>query len=334
MNFKKTNKPFIIILMAFISMISTTNIIFAQDREKYLDLVSEADMFYKSKEYLKSGFKFSEAFATYSNYARIDDRYNAACAWSLANQQDSAFVQLFRLVQNENFSNLNLIITDTDLDRLHSDTRWNQIIEIVKDNKEKKEAKMDKVLVAKLDSIYQEDQQYRLQTNEVEQKYGRNSNELKAHWKTINEKDSTNLIEIEKILNEKGWLGTDIVGEKGNRTLFLVIQHADLKTQEIYLPMLKEAVQKGNAAPSNLALLEDRIAMYQGKRQIYGSQTWIDNTGKQYVFPLEDPDNVDKRRAEVGLGTMSTYLSGFGMNWDIEGYKKELPELEAKHGIK
>jgi hypothetical protein len=130
-------------------------------------------------------------------------------------------------------------------------------------------------------------------------------------------------------------LGADIIGEQGNRTLFLVIQHADLKTQETYLPMMKEAVSKGNAAPDNLALLEDRIAMRQGKRQIYGSQIWIDaNTGKHFVFPLEDPENIDKRRAEVGLEKYQNYLTRFGMTWNVEDYRKELPELEAKHGLK
>jgi hypothetical protein len=194
------------------------------------------------------------------------------------------------------------------------------------------ETKFDKALIAKLDSIDREDQQYRLQLNDIKQ----NSDEMKALWKTINEKDSTNLIEIKKILDERGWLGQDIIGEQGNTTLFLVIQHADLKTQETYLPMMREAVSQGNAKAYDLALLEDRINMRQGKKQIYGSQTIIDSkTGKQYVFPLEDPDNVDKRRAEVGLGTMSQYLlSSFGINWNVEEYKEKLPELEAKHGIK
>ena len=32
------------------------------------------------------------------------------------------------------------------------------------------------------------------------------------------------------------------------------------------------------------------------------------------VSPLEDPDNVDKRRAEVGLGPLADYVS----NWNIK----------------
>jgi len=44
---------------------------------------------------------------------------------------------------------------------------------------------------------------------------------------------------------------------------------------------------------------------------------------------LEDPDNVDKRRAEIGLGTMQEYLSGLGSTWDLEAHKKRIKEFEA-----
>jgi hypothetical protein len=73
----------------------------------------------------------------------------------------------------------------------------------------------------------------------------------------MREKDSLNLIKVKKILNERGWLGEDIIGHYGNLTLFLVIQHSSLETQEKYSVMMKEAVKKGNASPSNFALLED-----------------------------------------------------------------------------
>ena len=161
-----------------------------------------------------------------------------------------------------------------------------------------------------LDTIYTEDQQYRMQIDSVEKKYGWNSKEMQAHWKKINDKDSANLIKIKQLLDNYGWLGTDVVGVEGNSTIFLVVQHADLKTQEKYLPMMRTAVKNGKAKGSDLALLEDRVALREGKRQIYGSQIGRDpETQKYYVQPLEDPDNVDKRRAEVGLQPLSEYVN-------------------------
>ena len=203
-------------------------------------------------------------------------------------------------------------------------------------NIEKAEANLDKKLVAILDTIYVDDQKYRndqyiQRSKDIAKEYGWESKELKDYLKIIKDQDSINLIKIEKILDEHGWLGADLVGNQGNTTIFLVIQHSDLKTQENYLPMMHEAVQKGNAKAQDLAFLEDRVALRKGERQIYGSQIGPDpETGEWTVAPLIDPDNVDKRRAEVGLGTLQDYISDYGMTWNVEEYKKKLPELEMR----
>ncbi len=186
-------------------------------------------------------------------------------------------------------------------------------------------------LALKLDSIYTEDQKYREQIDRVEKQFGWESKEMKALWKIINEKDSDNLINVKSILDQYGWLGENVVGKQGNSALFLVIQHSNLTTREKYLPLMREAVKKGNAKGKELALLEDRVALEQGKKQIYGSQIGRDNeTNLYYVLPLEDPDNVDKRRAQVGLQPMADYASNWQLKWDAEQYKKDLPKIEAK----
>jgi len=307
------------------------NGMFGEDHVKYNELVKEALSFYESKEYLKSGQKYSEAFAALGDRGIVNDRYNAACSWTLANEIDSAFVQLFRIAEKGNYTNLGGITIDPDLKSLHNDKRWSDVIELVKSNKEKAEANFDKPLIAILDTIYQEDQKYRLELDSIGKKYGLKSEEMTAQWKIINHKDSINLIKIKKILDERGWLGRDIIGFYGNLTLFLVIQHSDIETQEKYLPMMREAVNNGNAMASDLALLEDRVALRKGEKQIYGSQIGQDiKTGEYYVLPLIDPDNVDKRRAKVGLPSIQVYLNYYGLIWNVEEYKKKLSEYESK----
>jgi hypothetical protein len=245
----------------------------------------------------------------------------------LANDSDSSFFQLNRIATKANYMNYGHITTDPDLNSLHNDSRWKQLLDLIKQNKEKAEANLNKPLVAQLDSIYTEDQKYRLQIDEIEKKYGWASNEMKAHWKIIKEKDSINLIKVKSLLDKYGWLGADVVGGQGNSTLFLVIQHSDQGTQEKYLPMMREAVKKGKATGSSLALLEDRVALGQGKKQIYGSQIGRNNETKlYYVLPLEDPDNVDKRRTEVGLQPLAEYVIHWQIKWNVEQYKKGLPQ--------
>lgn len=177
--------------------------------------------------------------------------------------------------------------------------------------------KLDKALVLQLDTIFDNDQKHRKEVVELAAKYGWESKEVKAKWEVIKPIDSVNLKIICGIIDSRGWLGPEIIGGKGNHTLFLVIQHSDLKVQEHYLPVMREAVKKGNANARSLALLEDRVALGQGKKQIYGSQIGNNKqTGENYVLPLEDPENVDKRRQEVGLGPMADYVKQFNIVWN------------------
>jgi hypothetical protein len=292
------------------------NFTFGQDQGRYAELTKEAWKLYEEKEYLMSAQKYAEAFTALGGKGIVNDRYNAACSWALANEIDSAFVQLFKIAQNGNYTNLGHITTDTDLNSLHNDKKWNEVIEIVKSNKEKTEVNLDKILVAILDTIYQNDQKYR--------------KESVLDWKTINYYDSINLVKVKKILDERGWLGADIVGVQGNTTLFLVIQHSDYETRQKYLPMMREAVENGNARASSLALLEDRVALEKGEKQIYGSQIAGNSESGYFVRPLIDPDNVDKRRAEVGLVPIQDYVSRWGIVWDVEEFKKKQQDNESK----
>ncbi len=313
-----------------LTFILSTTLTFGQNiPREYFDLVKIADSLYNTKDFRNSANKYSEAFKANGWKGFSNDRYNAACSWALATVPDSAFFQLDRIATLMNYTNFGHITTDPDLNSLHNDNRWKPLLEKIKQNKDKAEANFNKPLVATLDSIYVEDQKYRQQIDGIEKKYGWESKEMKDHWKVISEKDSINLIKVKAILDKYGWLGADVVGGQGNSTLFLVIQHSDQATQEMYLPMMREAVKNGKAQGSSLALLEDRVALGQGKRQIYGSQIGRDpETQIYYVSPLEDPDNVDKRRAEVGLGPLSKYVSRWQIKWDVEQYKKDLPKLE------
>lgn len=300
--------------------------------QQYFDFVKQADSLYDTKDYKKSGLKYSEAFKANGWKGLLNDRYNAARSWALASVSDSAFFQLERIATKGNYTNYGHITTDPDFNSLHNDIRWKPLLEIIEQNKNKAEANLNKPLVATLDSIYDDDQKYRQQIDRIEKKYGWDSKEMKDHWKIINEKDSLNLIKIKFILDKYGWLGADVIGRQGNSTLFLVIQHSDQTTQEKYLPMMREAVKSGKAQGGDLALLEDRVALRQGKKQIYGSQIGrTPETQKYFILPLEDPENVDKRRAEVGLQPLADYVSHWQIKWDIEQYKKDMPKLEEKN---
>lgn len=293
-------------------------------------LFAEAEQLYTNKEYLKSGQKYSEALAGIKP-CRVDDwfyhRFSAACSWALAGEKDSAFVQLLRIAKEGFFPYYRHIADVTDLISLHDDKRWAEFIEIIKKSYES----IDLSLWATLDTVYNTDQTYLNKCIEIEKQEGLESNAYKEALKISLAHNSTNLVIVEKILAEYGWLGIDKVGTNGNTALWLVIQHSNINVQEKYLPMIKEAVSKRKATPEHLAMLEDRIALRHGDKQIYGSQINKDpETGLYFVMPLIDPDNVNKRRFEVCMEPLQEYLISYKITWDVEAYKKELPSIEEK----
>ncbi|RCU42090.1 hypothetical protein EIZ47_10955 [Chryseobacterium lacus] len=296
--------------------------------QTYKSIVAEADAFYNNKEYKKSVEKYKEAFKLEQKSG--NDFYNAGCSASLLGDKKLAFKWLNLALKN-GWSNVRHLKSDADLTTLHTNKKWEKLVSEMQLIVDKREANYDKPLQAKLIAIFEDDQQIRREYISAEKEFGRESRQVDSLGKIMMYKDSINLIKVTEILDKYGWVGADKVGGQANQTLFLVIQHSDLKTQQKYLPMMREAVKNKNASGSALALLEDRVALGEGKRQIYGSQIGYDNvTNKSYVLPLDDPDNVDKRRAEVGLGLLADYVKRWDIIWNVEEYKKQLPELEEK----
>jgi hypothetical protein len=66
-----------------------------------------------------------------------------------------------------------------------------------------------------LDTIYNDDQNYRKMIPDYQAKYPAESAEMIGLWTTIREKDSLNLIKVKSILHKYGWLGADSIGQRG-----------------------------------------------------------------------------------------------------------------------
>jgi len=56
--------------------------------------------------------------------------------------------------------------------------------------------------------------------------------------------------------------------------------------------------------------------MSEGKKQIYGTQLRTDDVTKELkLWPIENEEEVDQRRAAVGLMSMAEYLKAFGLKY-------------------
>lgn len=182
-------------------------------------------------------------------------------------------------------------------------------------------------IVQVLFTVDEDDQKYRSQLSDLQDKKEVDTAVWKDLMVKMREADSINLIKVRMLVTKYSWLGADVIGEQCNTAMFMVIQHADLPVQEKYLPMIREAVASGRAQPRHLALLEDRVALREGRKQRYGTQLrWDLRVNAYRLAPLEDPDFVDERRKSVGLSPLAVYLLQWGINWDAEQYKKEVDQ--------
>ncbi|WP_420148952.1 DUF6624 domain-containing protein [Spirosoma sp.] len=171
-------------------------------------------------------------------------------------------------------------------------------------------------LERELNQIFLADNRPRLRLDSIGRHYGFNSPQTKPLWEEIRQIDSINLIKVERIIQQYGYPGKRLVGEKQDITTWLVIQHSPLAIQEKYLPLLQKAAEQGELSKANVAMLVDRIRVFKSQKQLYGSQVQNGADGKPSgFFPIEDEVNVNKRRAEVGLPPLEDYARHFGFEY-------------------
>lgn len=190
---------------------------------------------------------------------------------------------------------------------------------------------LDQKLVAMLDTVYQDEQTPIRARDALMRKYGAESEEAQAQQKIVKKNHAVNERKVRKILDEQGWPSIAAIGEQGSRTLFLVIQHSAPEIRVKYLPMMKEAVKKGDLLPRYLANVEDRVATDLGQLQVYGNQVkYYPETKSFDVWPIKDPANVDQRRASIGLGPIAEHLKNrFNLEWDLDKQLVRTAQFEA-----
>jgi pimeloyl-ACP methyl ester carboxylesterase len=134
--------------LLFALLVISTSLVYGQNKQaKFATLIREADSMYSAKDYKGSAFAFSAAFKAPDRNVTINQRYNAACSWALAQFPDSAFFYLNYLASALNYTNYGHLKADPDFKSLYADNRWKPLLEAVKANKDKAYANKDFVSV-------------------------------------------------------------------------------------------------------------------------------------------------------------------------------------------
>ncbi|MCF4100377.1 hypothetical protein L1I30_01745 [Gillisia sp. M10.2A] len=111
---------------------------------------------------------------------------------------------------------------------------------------------------------------------------------------------------LNDIIETAGYPTVDKVGKEASEAAWFVIQHsiAQPAFMKKCAELLKKAVLENKAEATNLAYLTDRIAVFEGKKQLYGTQFDWDKTGKLSPNEIDDLAKVNQRRKSLGLNTL------------------------------
>ena len=195
-------------------------------------------------------------------------------------------------------------------------------------------------LKKQLDSILATDQGIRefvdtetaeARKDQLAKELGYTKEELKKKaWSIMNKIDSANFKKVESIISKYGYPGKSLVGEPANTAVFYVIQHTPSQIPKFY-PLIEKAGKEGELPFEFTAMMLDRKLTGEGKLQIYGTQIYSvqltnPKTGQKeffdYVMPIEDAKNVNKRRKAAGFKlTVEENAKRFGFT-----YKAYTPE--------
>ena len=172
-------------------------------------------------------------------------------------------------------------------------------------------------LKEKLDSIEEKDQEVRKlfypisneEKKSILKKFGYTWKEFKEEgWEIVSKQDTINIQQVSKIINEFGYPGKSIVGKPTNTVAWSVIQHS--KRIEEYFPLIKKAGIENELPMTLVAMMEDRMLMYQGLPQKYGTQAsgheikdpkTNEIIWESFIWPIESPSSVNQLRKEIGF---------------------------------
>jgi len=116
-----------------------------------------------------------------------------------------------------------------------------------------------------------------------------------------------NAARLREIIAQHGWPNEDLAGPDGAEAAWLIAQHSigEPEFMRAALDLIQACVDERKVPAWHAAYLDDRIALYEGRPQRFGTQTLDDpRDGLSRPWTIADPDHVNELRASVGLTTL------------------------------
>jgi hypothetical protein len=140
-----------------------------------------------------------------------------------------------------------------------------------------------------------------------------------------------NAAELAAIIDQVGWPGVSLVGAEGAEAAWVILQHAIGSPALLRqcVPLLAEAIARGELAPHHLAYLEDRTCFFERRPQRYSTQFDWDEYGQLSPWSLDEPDEVDRLRAEMGFRPLAEHTEQMRRSIEASG-EKPPPDFQQR----
>lgn len=106
---------------------------------------------------------------------------------------------------------------------------------------------------------------------------------------------------IVNIFTKNGYPRLSDVGKDAAEVPVLILAHADIKTQLKYKDFIYNSAIRGYIPGGMGGVFLDKIQVKQKGTQIYGTQYRVGKNSEIIFYPIEDIENLDKRRKDMGF---------------------------------
>jgi hypothetical protein len=119
-----------------------------------------------------------------------------------------------------------------------------------------------------------------------------------------------NAAALRSLIEVHGWPDEELAGQDGAEAAWLIAQHAI--GEPAFMRACRDLVDEASATSRvprwHFAYLDDRIRVFEGRPQRYGTQFDLRPEGP-VVHDLEDPEQVDTWREAAGLAPLAASLA-------------------------
>ena len=131
-----------------------------------------------------------------------------------------------------------------------------------------------------------------------------------SHHPRMAELNRANSSRLRQMIAIFGWPGLTLVGEAGSRAAWRIAlySYAEPEFMRHCRDLIDHATQANDAPRWQYAIIEDRIRVYEGRPQLYGTQLRHGPQGLE-PHPIENEARVNSMRAQAGLPMLAQTLA-------------------------